>query len=56
MCVLFVLDAALVLLWTAPYGCVCLRPPQARVHVDVRLDDVLRWSHDPGKTAKTNSQ
>lgn len=52
----FFIDAALVLLWTTPDGCVCLRSPQARVHLDVRLDHVLSWSHDPGNTMMTNSQ
>lgn len=46
------IDAALVLLWITSAGCFCLRAPQARVHVDVRLDLVLRRSRDPGNTAK----
>lgn len=47
-------DAALVLLWTTSFGCLRLRTPQARVHMDVRLDCVLRRSRDPGNTTETN--
>lgn len=45
-------DAALVLLWTTPVGCICLWSPQARVHMDVRLDGVLCRSHESGNAKR----
>lgn len=50
--VFYFIDAALVLLWTTSVGCVCLRAPEARMQLDVRLDCFLRRSCDPGKTMK----
>lgn len=47
---LFFADAALVLLRTSSHGCIRLRPPQARMLVDVGLDRVLSRSRDPGNT------
>lgn len=46
------LDGAFVLLWTTPVERICLWSPQTWVHMDVRLDNVLCRSRDPGNTAR----
>lgn len=47
--VFYIIDAALVLLWTTSVGCVCLRASEAWMQLDVRLDCFLCRSCHPGK-------